>query len=104
MSFALLGLLVLAQTSTITTSTQTESPQSREDSIFGDEEEPPKEHEPGEPEDRETSILPDEGEETKEGVIDELEATLGTTNDYLDIGGALWLWLQYETKEEGNAG
>jgi hypothetical protein len=123
MSFALLGLLVLAQTSTTTTSTLTESPDSREDSIFGDDEEPAKkEHErspgwgecggrtgcpepPGEPPpDERGSILPDEGEETKEGVIDELEETLGTTNDYLDIGGALWLWLQYEAKEEGDAG
>jgi hypothetical protein len=69
MSFALLGLIAFAQTSSTSTLT---------DAIFGDDED----------------AIP-------KGVIDELEETLGTTNDYLDIGGELWLWLQYEAKEEG---
>ena len=91
MSVALLGLLLLAQTSTTATVSQ-----SREDSLFGDEEEqkPPPQIEENE------SIVP--GPPTQKGVIDALEETLGATQDYLDIGGSLWLQLVYYAQEEGD--
>ena len=113
MSFALLGLLLLAQTSTTATITpdldredaifgddDDEHGDSREDGIFGGDDE--EERTPGEPPaDSASSILPDD-EPGKRGVLDELEETLGATNDYLDIGGALWLWLEYDAVEEGD--
>jgi hypothetical protein len=92
MSFALLGLLLVAQTSTTATTGE-----SREDALFGDDEE---EEKPQELE--EESIVPG-AEPGQRGVIDELEETLGATQDYLDIGGLFWLQLVYYAKEEGDA-
>ncbi len=100
MSFGLLGLLVAAQVSTASTSTGAES-FDREDAIFGDDT-PEAVVPPADDERRAESIVP--GVESHEGVIDALEARLGATQDYLDIGGALWLWLEYDALEHGDAG
>lgn len=95
MSLAVLGLLLLAQSPSTST---TASALDREDALFGDDEAPVGDAADRGAEDREDSILPDGGER---GVLDALAETIGATNDYLDIGGALWLWLQYNALERG---
>lgn len=51
--------------------------------------------------DKEEAVFGSEAE-PKDGVFDRLEAALDQTEDFLDLGGSLWLQLEYRALEEGS--
>lgn len=102
----LIGLAHATQIPTASTaSTATTSvAERREDALFGDDEPPEAgiERTDGPLEERrEDALFGGDDEEPREGVLDRLTETLERTDDFLDIGGTLWLQLEYQALASG---